>query len=103
MMDRITLTYDNYLYFLDSNKLLYNRKEPKENLKKSKKNGKKSKMFPWWCKIVAYILSFSFAFVCLFFIIIQGISLGDDKVKKWLASMLISVFTSVLITQPIQV
>ena len=49
------------------------------------------------------MLSFSIAFVSIFFIIIQGISLGDDKVKKWLSSMFISVFTSVFIMQPIQV
>ncbi|RNA30894.1 polycystic kidney disease 1-like 2 [Brachionus plicatilis] len=59
--------------------------------------------FPWWVKILAYILSVIFATVSLFFIIIKGISFGDEKVTKWLTSFLVSILTSFLLTQPIQV
>lgn len=69
--------------------------------KKSKKNKKLE--FPWWFKIIAYILSVIFTGVSLFFIIVKGISFGDDKVAKWLSSFIVSVLTSFLLTQPIQV
>ena len=59
--------------------------------------------FPWWCKIGAYLLSFLFIGVSIFFILIKGIEFGDAKVAKWLTSLLISFLTSVLLTQPVQV
>ena len=59
--------------------------------------------FPWWFKIIAYGLSFILACVCLFFVIMKGIVFGDDKVKKWITSVLISFLSSVLLTQPFQV
>ncbi len=59
--------------------------------------------FPWWFKIIAYGLSFILACVCLFFVIMKGIVFGDEKVKKWITSVLISFLSSVLLTQPFQV
>ena len=73
----------------------------KSQSQKAKKKGPFT--FPWWFKIIAYILSFMFSTVSVFFIIIKGILFGDDKVTKWLTSFVISIFTSFLITQPIQV
>ena len=70
---------------------------------KDQKKKKSELKFPWWCKIFAYLLSFSFATVSLFFVIIKGIEFGDEKVQKWLTSMLISFLSSLLLTQPIQV
>ena len=32
----------------------------------------------------------------------KGIEFGDDKVHKWITSLLVSFLTSVLLTQPIQ-
>ena len=75
--------------------------EQKKMLLKKKK--KKSTQFPWWFKIIAYILSLFIAGVSLFFIVIKGISLGDQKVAQWLTSLLSSFISSVLLTQPIQV
>jgi hypothetical protein len=77
-------------------------KKAKEPESKSKDNKKPIK-FPWWFKIIAYILSFIFAFLSLFFIVIKGISFGDEKVNKWLTSILVSFFSSVLLIQPLQV
>lgn len=59
--------------------------------------------FPWWTKIIAYLLSFLFAAISVFFIIMKGISFGNDKCTKWLTSIIISLITSLLITQPLQV
>jgi hypothetical protein len=60
-------------------------------------------LFPWWFKIVAYVMSVSIIGVSAFFIAIRGILLGDLEVKKWLVSFLSSVFSSVFLTQPIKV
>ena len=76
------------------------KSEQEMNDKRKKKGELK---FPWWFKIFAYLLSFAFAGVSLFFVIVKGIEFGDEKVQKWLTSLLISFFTSLLLTQPIQV
>ncbi len=67
------------------------------------KRPKKELKFPWWCKIIAYILSFAFGAVSAFFVIVKGIEFGNEKVTKWLTSVIISFFSSVFLTQPIQV
>ena len=59
--------------------------------------------FPWWFKIIAYLIAFVFASVSLFFVIIKGIEFCDEKVTKWLTSLIISFLSSILLTQPIQV
>ena len=69
----------------------------------SKKRPRKKFTLPWWFKIIGYALSFCVVVVCLFFIIIKGISFGDQTCKQWLTSFLISVLTSVFLTQPLQV
>lgn len=67
------------------------------------KKAKKPFLLPWWCKIFAYMLSFAIVGVSVFFIAIKGIVLGDEKVKEWLTSFVTSVFSSVILTQPIKV
>jgi len=78
-----------------------------ENKKNKAEKTKTKKLFelkfPWWFKIIAYGLSFILACVCLFFVIMKGIVFGDEKVKKWITSVLISFLSSVLLTQPFQV
>jgi hypothetical protein len=59
--------------------------------------------FPWWFRIIAYIISFALAGACLFFVILKGIEFGNEKVTKWLTSLIISFLTSILLTQPLQV
>ena len=59
--------------------------------------------FPWWFRIIAYIISFAIAGSCLFFVILKGIEFGNDKVTNWLTSLIISFLTSILLTQPLQV
>ena len=64
---------------------------------------KKTLSFPWWTKIIAYGLSYLFMCVSLLFIILKGIEFGDEKVLKWLTSLIMSILTSVLLTEPIKV
>jgi hypothetical protein len=83
--------------------------EQGEEIKKvnDSNNKKKFKLsefkFPWWFKIFSYLISFVFASVSLFFVIVKGIEFGDEKVQKWLTSLLVSFLTSLLLTQPLQV
>jgi hypothetical protein len=53
--------------------------------------------------LFAYLLSAIFAGVSIFFILVQGISFGNEKVQKWITSLLFSMLSSVFLTQPIQV
>ena len=59
--------------------------------------------FPWWFKIIAYLFSFLLAGISIFFIIVKGISFGNDSCTKWLTSVIISLFSSIFLTQPLQV
>lgn len=68
-------------------------------IKRSKKNFK----LPWWFKIIAYCLALVLSGVSMFFIIVKGIQFGDEKVGKWLTSFVTSIFSSFLLTQPLQV
>lgn len=85
---------------IDTDTILF-EKVSKENKKIKRKN--KEIKFPWWFKIIAYIISFIFASVSLFFVAIKGITFGNEKVSKWLTSVVISFFSSILLTQPLQV
>ena len=59
--------------------------------------------FPWWFKIFAYVLSFAFAAVSLFFVVIKGIVFGNTMVTKWLTAVLVSFASELLLTKPITV
>ena len=90
--------HSSNLEFIDET----SKDEAKEGNKKSIKM-KKQFSLPWWFKIIGYLLSFCIVSVCVFFIIVKGIAFGDDLCRQWLTSFLISVLTSVFLTQPIQV
>ncbi len=60
-------------------------------------------MLPWWCKIIAYILSFAIIGVSSFFIFVKGIALSNDTVAKWLSSLLVSIISSIVLVQPLKV
>ena len=88
---------------LAENELCSIETQTEKSLGKKDKKSKFELKFPWWFKFIAYLISFVFASVSLFFVIIKGISFGNDKVTKWLTSLIISFFTSILLTQPLQV
>jgi hypothetical protein len=82
------------------------RKKKEEALKRKEEKKKMNPAgftFPWWCKPLAYIMSFSIAGVSFFFIVIKGIALGDEAVGQWLSSIVTSFISGVCLTQPIQV
>jgi hypothetical protein len=59
--------------------------------------------FPWWCIFIAYGFSLMVVGVSILFVIARGIEFGDSKTQKWLLSLIIGFFSSVLLTQPIKV
>ena len=68
------------------------------------KGKKRSKLrFPWWCIYIAYSLSLIIVLVSLLLIIARGIELGETKIQQWFISLVISFFSSVLLTQPLKV
>jgi len=71
----------------------------------SKVDSSKSERFllPWWCLILAYVLSFLIVATAIAFIIVRCAQYGDDEIQKWLGSILINFCTSVLFTQPLKV
>lgn len=64
---------------------------------------KKKCELPWYFTIVAWILLWVATLVSAAFVTFYGIMFQDIKCKKWITSMLISVVTSVFLTQPIKV
>lgn len=71
--------------------------------KKKKKKKRQGVLFPWWCVFIAYGVSLIMISVSIFLMIVRGIDLGDMKVRKWLGSLVIAFFSSVLLSQPIKV
>jgi hypothetical protein len=65
---------------------------------------KKSPMlFPWWCLFIAYAFSYLLIGISIVFIIARGIEFGQTTTEKWLTSMITSLFSSILLSQPIKV
>ncbi len=58
---------------------------------------------PWWCKIVAYCIALGMIAVSAFFILIKGIEFGDEKVKRWISSLLMSFLSELFLTEPLKI
>ena len=59
--------------------------------------------FPWWCKLLAYVMALAMIAGSAFFILVKGIEFGDEKVKKWITSLLLSFVMSIFVTQPLKI
>ena len=102
-------------------------KNTDSSLNKNKIHTKESEsmswIFPWWFKIILYLFSFIVMASSIVLVtfkgkimwkmsslnylinyeLLKGIDLGDDRVKNWLASLIISSLFGFFITIPIQV
>ncbi|XP_062923193.1 polycystin-1-like protein 2 isoform X2 [Mobula hypostoma] len=67
------------------------------------KKGHCSKGLPWWFVFIGWGLVAATSGVSAFFTMLYGLNYGKDSSIKWLISMAISFFESVLITQPLKV
>lgn len=84
------------------------RRHPAQNSVSAKtrrtKGKERSKLrFPWWCIYIGYGLSLIIVLISLLLIIARGIELGETKIQQWFISLVISFFSSVLLTQPLKV
>jgi hypothetical protein len=67
-----------------ANELIQSVKHDKIFLRVNKKLS-----FPWWFKIIAYIISYVFMIVALFFIILKGVMMGSKRrLRSYLLLML---------------
>lgn len=64
---------------------------------------KKKLLLPWWCVIFSWILVIASVGCSLFFLWAYGLQFGNERTAKWLTSLIISFFSSVLLTEPIKV
>ena len=69
----------------------------------STKKEKKVFLLPWWCSIIAWVLLWIAVGLSIAFVTFYAIMFQDEKAKKWLTSLLIGFFSSVLLTQPVKV
>ncbi|XP_067929649.1 uncharacterized protein [Watersipora subatra] len=74
-----------------------------ESKKSAKKKTSKPLTFPWWCRIIAWVLLWIAVIACTIFIYLYSLDFGNDKTSKWITSMAVALLTSVLITQPVKV
>ena len=64
---------------------------------------RKKFLLPWWTRIIVHILCNIAIIAAAFFIIVKGVDFGDQLVQKWLASLIVSFFMSIILCQPLQV
>jgi hypothetical protein len=79
------------------------RTESKTEFYTEIKNNPKRKRFPWWIKIIAYLISHSLMIISATLVIIKGIDFGDQICSKWLTSLIFAFISSAFLTQPFQV
>ncbi|XP_064105654.1 uncharacterized protein LOC135215142 [Macrobrachium nipponense] len=73
----------------------------KKVIEKKAKN--KKFVLPWWTKIFAWLLVVACIAVSCFFLLMYGIMFGNTKATKWITSLIISFFSSVLFVQPLKI
>lgn len=71
--------------------------------KKGSKDPKKKFLFPYWCIFVAYLLCFISVGVSSVFVLFYGFMFGREKSGQWLTAMVVSIFQSVVVIQPVKV
>ncbi|XP_071550540.1 polycystin-1-like [Panulirus ornatus] len=68
-----------------------------------KKQIKKKFTLPWWCSLIAWVLVVICIVASCFFLLMYGIMFGNSKATKWVTSLIISFFSSVLFIQPLKI
>ena len=68
-----------------------------------RKKAKKRFLFPHWCIYIAYVLVVVSSLTCGLFCMLYGFTFGKEKSEKWLTSMFVSFFQSVVVIQPFKV
>ena len=71
--------------------------------KKKKRWWRKKYPLPWWCIIIAWILSILCILCGAVFCTFYSLEWGKQKSEEWLSSLLLSFFQSAIVVQPIKV
>ncbi|XP_054724298.1 location of vulva defective 1-like [Uloborus diversus] len=58
---------------------------------------------PWWCVYISWLLVILSVGSSMFFIWAYGLQFGNERTRKWLTSLVIAFFSSVLLTEPIKI
>ena len=64
---------------------------------------RRDKGWPSFCRIIGWIVCVLTILGGAFIVLSYGLQFGNDMTYQWVVSMLISFFSSVIITQPIKV
>eukprot|EP00058_Branchiostoma_floridae_P003691 XP_002589179.1 hypothetical protein BRAFLDRAFT_84927 [Branchiostoma floridae] len=78
-------------------------KMPRDPVKQQNDKRKKQSGLPHWCVYIGWVLVFLSATGSAFFVILYSMEWGAEKSGEWLTSILLSIFQSVLIVQPLKV
>ncbi|XP_071043251.1 location of vulva defective 1-like [Parasteatoda tepidariorum] len=79
------------------------RKNKKSDAEAQTCHRKKRFSLPWWCVYFGWFMVAISIGASLFFMWAYGIEFGDEKTSKWLTSLVVSFFSSLLVTQPIKI
>ena len=58
---------------------------------------------PYWCQYIAWSLALTSTLASATFVTFYGMQWGFDKSSRWLSSIILSFFSSVVIVQPVKV
>nr|XP_045593938.1 polycystic kidney disease protein 1-like 2 [Procambarus clarkii] len=70
---------------------------------KSEEKIEKSITLPWWFMLIAWALAVVCISVSCFFLLMYGITFGNEKTTKWISALIISFFTEILLQEPIKI
>ena len=77
----------------------FRREDSDDDTKKARKRF----LFPHWCIYIAYVLVVLSSLTSGLFCILYGFTFGKEKSEKWLTSMFVSFFQSIVVIQPFKV
>ncbi|XP_063601108.1 uncharacterized protein LOC134777199 [Penaeus indicus] len=58
---------------------------------------------PWWMSLVAWLLVVACIATSCFFLLMYGVMFGNSKATKWVTSLIVSFFSSILFIQPLKI
>ncbi|XP_069977559.1 polycystin family receptor for egg jelly [Penaeus vannamei] len=78
-------------------------REEEEDEVQTKQKKRKKFTLPWWCVYIGWLLVLACIAASCFFLLMYGIMFGNSKATKWLTTLVVSFFSSVLLVQPLKI
>ncbi|KAM8945968.1 polycystin-1-like protein 2 [Pelodytes ibericus] len=97
--------YDDYLAQLQTLIHLLDTSVPPLPIQRSsqKQSVPKKRKLPWWFLLIGWALLLSISAVSTFFTMLYGFKYGKESSIRWIISMLLSLFQSIFVLQPLKV